>query len=177
MQHSLCLALSIGSNNSASNIYRRTAICYHIFLVCVHSAFDVMTADPFESLDALIRLGFRRLLTSGRRSTALEGAELISLLRQRATASIVVMAGAGVTENNAVSIIRATGCLELHGSASCEQAISSRKVAGEADSSVVKMGIKPESTTKRITNTDAVRRILLAINCSSDAAPAAVHPS
>lgn len=124
-----------------------------------------MTTDPFDSLDALIRLGFRRLLTSGRRQSALEGAVLVGLLRERAAASIVVMAGAGVTETNAASIIRATGCVELHGSASVEQPINRK-----ADPSLqVRMGTAPESITKRITSVDAVKRIIHAIQSSTTA--------
>ena len=139
---------------------------------CYHRAFDVMTTDPFETLDALIRLGFRRLLTSGRRQSALDGAELIGLLRERGAASIVVMAGAGVKETNAASIIRATGCIELHGSASVEQPINRK-----ADPSLqVRMGTAPESVTKRITSADAVKRIIHAIQ-STGSSSSTVDPA
>lgn len=83
--------------------------------VTFHRAFD-WAADPFRSLEAVIRSGCRRLLTSGRASNALAGAPLIAELVRRAGGDLVVMAGAGVGETNAAEIVRLTGVRELHGS-------------------------------------------------------------
>ena len=55
--------------------------------VTCHRAFD-MTRDPVEALDALIRCKVARVLTSGQRDTAVEGAALLAQLVNRpATAS------------------------------------------------------------------------------------------
>ncbi|MDE5843672.1 MAG: copper homeostasis protein CutC [Muribaculaceae bacterium] len=81
-----------------------------------HRAFDVV-ADPFEALETIISLGFKRILTSGQAATALQGADLIAALRRRAAGRILIMAGAGISPANAVEILRNTGADELHASA------------------------------------------------------------
>ena len=81
-----------------------------------HRAFD-LTADPFEALEEIIRLGFRRILTSGQASSALEGADLISRLHRQAAGRIIIMAGAGVTPANAAEILRLSHADEIHASA------------------------------------------------------------
>ena len=87
--------------------------------VTYHRAFDV-TADPFRSLDDIIGLGVKRLLTSGQEPSVLEGVELIAELVRRAGDDIIIMPGAGITEKNLPRIIRETGAKEFHvtGSAS-----------------------------------------------------------
>ena len=55
--------------------------------VTCHRAFD-MTRDPTEALEALIRCGVGRVLTSGQRDTAVEGIDLLAaLVNQAAVAS------------------------------------------------------------------------------------------
>ncbi|MBT4499813.1 MAG: copper homeostasis protein CutC, partial [Gemmatimonadetes bacterium] len=68
--------------------------------VTFHRAFD-MARDPHQSLNLLIDLGIDRLLTSGQEATALEGADLIAALVQQAQNRIAIMAGGGITEENA----------------------------------------------------------------------------
>jgi len=64
-----------------------------------HRAFDLVS-DPFETLEALIKLGFKRVLTSGQKSSAIEGLELLKKLQQRANGRIILMAGAGIRSTN-----------------------------------------------------------------------------
>lgn len=66
--------------------------------VC-HRAFD-FTPDPFEALEQIIDLGFRRLLTSGQESKAIAGLDLIKELHQRAGGRIEIMGGSGVMPDN-----------------------------------------------------------------------------
>lgn len=66
--------------------------------VC-HRAFD-FTPDPFEALEKIIDLGFRRLLTSGQEPKAIVGLNLIKELHQRADGRIEIMAGSGVIPEN-----------------------------------------------------------------------------
>ena len=56
------------------------------------SAFD-MCIDPIASLDALVSLGFQRVLTSGQDTSALEGLPLIKELVTHAKDRIIVMPG------------------------------------------------------------------------------------
>ena len=81
--------------------------------VTFHRAFD-MTRDPYEALDALIGLGVDRILTSGQEPTVLEGADLISELRQKAGEDVIILPGGGVSERNLARILELTGVAEIH---------------------------------------------------------------
>lgn len=83
----------------------------HIRLVC-HRAFDCVS-DSTKAIEQLETMGFARVLTSGGRPSALEGAEIIARL-QRATAIGLVPAG-GVRAGNIRGIAQATGCRSIHG--------------------------------------------------------------
>jgi copper homeostasis protein len=78
-----------------------------------HRALDG-TRDLEESLDALMALGARRVLTSGGAATAAEGIEGIARLVQRAGDRLVVMAGGGVRRHNVAAIVAGTGVREVH---------------------------------------------------------------
>lgn len=78
-----------------------------------HRAFD-MTPDPFEALEALLRLGVDRVLTSGQELTVLEGLPLIVELIRRAGDRIVIMPGGGITLRNVGRIVEAAQPKEIH---------------------------------------------------------------
>ncbi|WP_245415992.1 MULTISPECIES: copper homeostasis protein CutC [Mesorhizobium] len=81
--------------------------------VTCHRAFD-MTRDPFEALEALIRCGVGRVLTSGQRDTAVEGAALLAELVQRAGNRIIVL-GCGALDPGSIGDVHsATGLSEMH---------------------------------------------------------------
>ncbi len=84
--------------------------------VTFHRAFD-LCADPFAALESIIRLGFHRLLTSGRAATAEKGIPLLRQLVEQAAGRISVMPGCGVGPGNAALILRETGAREIHASA------------------------------------------------------------
>ncbi len=84
--------------------------------VTCHRAFD-MTRDPFEALEDCIEVGFDRILTSGQRSTAVDGTELISELVKKADGRISIMPGSGVNENTVGDIVSLSGAKEIHFSA------------------------------------------------------------
>lgn len=87
-----------------------------------HRAFDHVR-DPLRALDELITLGIDRILTSGQRPTALDGAPLIKALHERAAGRIAIMAGGGVDPDNAAAILARTGVGELHFSGSEQRTI------------------------------------------------------
>jgi copper homeostasis protein len=66
------------------------------------------------ALETLIRLGVDRVLTSGSAETAAEGAAEIASLVKQAAGRIVIMAGGGITTDNAARIVRETGVQEIH---------------------------------------------------------------
>ncbi len=80
-----------------------------------HRAFD-MVRNQDEALEALIRCGCRRVLTSGGRNTAPEGIDGIRALVARSAGRIAIMAGSGVKPAN-VRSIAATGVDAVHFSA------------------------------------------------------------
>ncbi|RAJ83299.1 copper homeostasis protein [Chitinophaga dinghuensis] len=84
--------------------------------VTFHRAFD-MTDNPFEALEDIISTGCERILTSGCRNTAVEGAELLKELVIRSNDRIAIMAGSGVRSNNIAQLVKTTGVVEFHTSA------------------------------------------------------------
>jgi copper homeostasis protein len=84
--------------------------------VTCHRAFD-MTRDPFEALEDCIEVGFDRILTSGHRSTATEGVQLIGELVEKANGRIAIMPGSGVNENTVEKIVSLSKAKEIHFSA------------------------------------------------------------
>ncbi len=80
--------------------------------VTFHRAFD-LSHDPIESLNALIDMGIERVLTSGQQPTADVGLPLLRELSKQAAGRIEVMAGGGITAQNAELFID-TGIAALH---------------------------------------------------------------
>lgn len=85
--------------------------------VTFNRAFDV-ARDQQQALEDIISLGCHRVLTSGARPSALEGADTISALVRQAEHRLRVVAGAGVNAENLAELIERTGVREFHASAS-----------------------------------------------------------
>ena len=81
--------------------------------VTCHRAFD-MTADYREALEALIRCGVDRVLTSGQRDTAMEGIDILKETAALAKGRIIVMACGALDESNIAQVRQATHVDELH---------------------------------------------------------------
>ncbi len=88
----------------------------HPMDVTFHRAFD-MCADPHAGLEEIIKSGAHRLLTSGQKNSAEEGAVLISSLVKEAGDRIIIMPGSGIGEENIEAIARITQAHEFHLSA------------------------------------------------------------
>src|SRR6266496_5669252 len=114
-----CDGIVIGLLNANGSIdIKRTAALIEIAYpmgVTFHRAFD-RCADPFEALEHLIQMGCERILTSGQRTTVVEGMELISELNKRADHRITIMPGSGVRKDNIKMLAERTGCAEFHSS-------------------------------------------------------------
>lgn len=87
--------------------------------VTFHRAFD-RVRDPFKSLEDIIALGCRRILTSGLHPTAMEGASMIGKLIDSAANRITIMAGSGVRSDNVQSMAKTTRATAFHSSARIE---------------------------------------------------------
>jgi copper homeostasis protein len=83
--------------------------------VTFHRAFD-RCRDPFEAMELLIEIGCERILTSGQKQHANDGAELIAQLKDTANGRIIIMPGSGVRKENVKMLAEQTGCLEFHSS-------------------------------------------------------------
>ncbi len=81
-----------------------------------HRAFDEV-ANPIESFLQLIDLGVERVLTSGQQTTAESGLELLKELNIMSNDRIIILAGSGITSDNALKFKNA-GLKEIHASAS-----------------------------------------------------------
>lgn len=124
-----------------------------------HRAFD-LCRRPAQALETLIRLGFRRILTSGAQPTAEQGIPLLKQLHAQAAGRIALMAGCGVDESNIARIAGETGIREFHFSAR-EQRDSRMRFRREA----VSMGTPTHTGEYSHTATTAerVRRTIAAL--------------
>jgi copper homeostasis protein len=84
--------------------------------VTCHRVFDA-APDPFKALEDIIDCGCERVLTSGQKAAAPDGAELLAKLVQQSADRITIMPGAGVRSSNIEQLIRETGATEFHTSA------------------------------------------------------------
>ncbi|HJT99557.1 MAG TPA: copper homeostasis protein CutC [Rhodanobacteraceae bacterium] len=115
-----CDGVVIGALDADGNV--ATAPCRAMIAaagslgVTFHRAFD-LARDAQRALEDIIALGCERVLTSGRCATALEGAQTIRELIERAGRRIVVMPGAGIDADSIATLRNETGATEFHASA------------------------------------------------------------
>ena len=81
--------------------------------VTCHRAFD-MTENAHEALEALIRCGIDRVLTSGQRDTAVEGIAILKAAVEQAAGRIVIMGCGALDADNIRTVRDATGLVEMH---------------------------------------------------------------
>ncbi|RYU91548.1 copper homeostasis protein CutC [Mucilaginibacter terrigena] len=128
--------------------------------VTFHRAFD-MSANLYQALEDIIEIGCERILTSGGRSTAMEGASVITHLIEKAAGRIAIMPGCGITETNVADLVHFTGATEVHSSARIS-------VAGGMEYKndhilLITSGIADEYSLD-VTSADRVKAILEAAN-------------
>jgi copper homeostasis protein len=81
--------------------------------VTFHRAFDE-TPDLFSALESVISTGATRILTSGGKRSAFEGATAIAELVHATNCRIKIIPGAGINAANLRDVIRVTGAREFH---------------------------------------------------------------
>lgn len=81
----------------------------------VHRVFDAVP-DKRESVEKLISMGYDRILTSGGGQHAVDSLETLRDLQSWGRGRISLLPAGGVHSGNALRILQATGCKELHGS-------------------------------------------------------------
>lgn len=124
--------------------------------VTCHRAFD-MTEDYREAIEALVRAGVDRVLTSGQRDTALEGIDILKDTAAIADGRIVIMACGALDEQNIAQVRRATGVDEMHFAAL-------RTIKSPMDFRNPHVGMGGTAIEREyeitLTDTDAVRRTI-----------------
>ena len=119
-----CNGVVIGALDAAGDV--DLAICRELIAaagplaVTFNRAFDV-ARDQRAALEAIITLGCSRVLTSGGRASAPEGATVIAGLVRQAAERVTILAGAGITAAQVAPLVGATGVREIHASASASR--------------------------------------------------------
>ena len=80
-----------------------------------HRAFDI-TKDPFQAIETLIDLKCDRILTSGQKSKAMQGMELIKDLQEKYGQQIEILAGSGMNHKNIQEMKNYTKIKQVHSS-------------------------------------------------------------
>ena len=80
-----------------------------------HRAFDI-TKDPYQAIETLIDLKCDRILTSGQKSKAMQGVELIKELQEKYGQQIEILAGSGMNHKNIQEMKNYTKIKQVHSS-------------------------------------------------------------
>jgi copper homeostasis protein len=126
--------------------------------VTFHRAFD-MCDDMHQAMEDIIELGCERILTSGGKSTAMEGAHTIANLVKKAAGRIIIMPGSGVNEKNVADLVQYTNVAEVHSSARVRV---ESKMDYKNDSII--MGDNDDEYINAVTDTERVKLILKLAN-------------
>jgi copper homeostasis protein len=119
-----CEGVVIGALDTTGDV--DVAICRELvaaagsLAVTFNRAFDI-ARDQRAALEAIIELGCSRVLTSGGRASAHEGASVIAGLVRQGAERVTILAGAGITPAQVAPLIAATGVREIHASASASR--------------------------------------------------------
>lgn len=119
--------------------------------VTFHRAFD-MTPDPFNALSSLIKIGVDRVLTSGQKDSAIDGAKLLNELIERAENDIIIMPGGGLTDENISNFANIVKTSEYH--ATLRSPVKSKMIYKNHE---VSMGGLPQIPEFDIKETDPVK--------------------
>jgi copper homeostasis protein len=85
--------------------------------VTFHRAFD-RTPEPFAALEAIIKTGCTRILSSGQVPDVKNGSALVAQLIKAADHRIIIMPGSGIKAASIAKLAAETGATEFHSSAS-----------------------------------------------------------
>jgi copper homeostasis protein len=128
--------------------------------VTFHRAID-LCRDPAEALEDLAALGVDRILTSGGRPTALEGADAIADLVRRSAGRVAIMPGGGVTAETLPPLRAATGAMEFHFSA---RAPLDSPMAFRRPGVFMGKAYTPDEYSRRVTQAELVRRVIASLD-------------
>ncbi|RNL52234.1 copper homeostasis protein CutC [Pedobacter jejuensis] len=122
--------------------------------VAFHRAFD-MSNDMNKALEDLIDLGVVRVLSSGGANSAIEGADVLAQLIQKANGRISIMPGAGINKDNIQELMLRTGATEFH--ASAKSFVNSQMIFRNTQT---KMGSIEDEYQYELTSVEKVRALV-----------------
>ena len=125
--------------------------------VTFHRAFD-HTADPLAAMEKIIGLGCVRILTSGQKPDAMQGADMLATLVKAAAGRIIIMPGCGVNASNIKHIASVSGAGEFHFSARTRK--ESRMLYRNLSAT---MGNGSDDYSVSVTSADIVRNTVAAL--------------
>ncbi len=119
----------------------------------LHRAIDLVP-DISDAIEIAVSLGFTRILTSGGKVSALEGAPVIRQMLVQAKDRILIMAGAGITADNVADLLRNCDLREIHASCSNTRNETAVKLVeyGFADVSNRQMAPEKIAALKKVLN-------------------------
>jgi copper homeostasis protein len=123
--------------------------------VTFHRAFD-RAADPLQAMEDIIGIGCERILTSGQKPNAADGAELIAQLIKQADERIIIMPGSGVRSKNVIELAKKTGATEFHTSA---------RINAKSKMSFINKSMNEELNTVSV-DADEIKKILTHLNAA-----------
>ena len=86
----------------------------HPMEITFHKAIDELE-NPVEVIDELVKIGVKRILTSGTKATALEGREILNQMLAKADGRITIVVAGGVTTENFAEVSKNIVSTEYHG--------------------------------------------------------------
>ena len=131
----------------------------HGLAATFHRAFDFCVSQE-DALEEIIEMGFERILTSGGKSTAMEGASVIRSLIRQAKGRICIVPGGGINEHNVADLVRFTGANEIHSSV---RSIVHSSMLYKNDH-IIMSGNYFDEYAIDITDTESVKNLLLKAN-------------
>lgn len=85
----------------------------------IHRSFD-LAPDQGSALETIIGLGMKTILTAGGARTAHDGVDGLKALVTQAAGRIEILAGVGVTHDNAADIVFSSGVRSIHASCAAQ---------------------------------------------------------
>ncbi|MEV7605042.1 copper homeostasis protein CutC [Paenarthrobacter sp. NPDC089322] len=124
--------------------------------ITFHRAID-HSVDPLTALDALLELGFTRVLTSGHEATAGAGLPTLSRFVEHAGGALEIMAGGGLTLDD-IPAMHAAGLSAVH--------LSAKRTVSTLRASTVSLGSQDgaDPTAYTVTDRETVRAARAAVN-------------
>ncbi|VXC09410.1 Copper homeostasis protein CutC [Arthrobacter sp. 9V] len=121
-----------------------------------HRAID-KSRDPLAALDQLMELGFTRILTSGHAATAGAGLDTLSDMVERASGTLEIMAGGGLTLED-IPAMHAAGLSAVH--------LSAKRTVSTLADAAISLGTQDDGdpTAYIVTDREIVRAAKAKVN-------------